>query len=104
MCIRDRACPPRYERQEEKLAADSGRTRDIPVSHLASTKARRSCWIRVAYDDQFGDMVALEHIALLGEGHCLTLIQQLVGFVKRRGSRAALAHGMVYRLEGWFLR
>ena len=23
-------------------------------------------------------MVALEHIALLGEGHCLTLIQQLV--------------------------
>ena len=55
-------------------------------------------------DDQLGDMVALEHIALLGEGHCLTLIQQLVGFVKRRGSRAALAHGMVYRLEGWFLR
>lgn len=29
-------------------------------------------------DDKLGDMVALEHVALLGEGHCLTLIQQLV--------------------------
>ena len=29
-------------------------------------------------DEEFGDRVALEHIALLGEGHCLTLIQQLV--------------------------
>ena len=29
-------------------------------------------------DEAFGDMVALEHVALLGEGHCLTLIQQLM--------------------------
>ena len=29
-------------------------------------------------DEKFGDMVALEHVALLGEGLCLTLIQQLV--------------------------
>ena len=26
------ACPPRHGRQEKKLAPDSGRTRDIPVS------------------------------------------------------------------------
>lgn len=29
-------------------------------------------------DEKFGDIVALEHVALLGEGHCLTLIQQLL--------------------------
>ena len=29
-------------------------------------------------DEKFGDDVALQHIALLGEGHCITLIQQLL--------------------------
>ena len=36
--LRYLAYPRRYERQEEKLAADSSRTRDIPVSRLASMK------------------------------------------------------------------
>ena len=29
-------------------------------------------------DEAFGDIIALDHIALLGEGHCLTLRQQLM--------------------------
>ena len=32
----------------------------------------------VENEEEFGDIVALEYIALLGEGHCLTLIQQLM--------------------------
>lgn len=47
------------------------------LSHLRVVVGLKAKSVR-PNDDQFGDIVALEHIALLGEGHCLTLIQKLV--------------------------
>ena len=46
------------------------------LAELVSSSALRS--ISHSQNDRFGDMVALKHIALLGEGHCLALIQRLV--------------------------
>ena len=47
------------------------------LAELVSSSALRSI-SHSQNDDRFGDMVALKHIALLGEGHCLALIQRLV--------------------------
>ena len=53
--------------------------RNVPeiLSHslvIVGLKAKR---IRPG-DEKFGNDVALQHIALLGEGHCITLVQQLL--------------------------
>lgn len=48
------------------------------LGHFRGIVGLKANHVRPNDDDTFVDIVAHEHIVRLGQGHCLTLIQQLI--------------------------